>query len=351
MDIRVKEYLNVDKELMQKTWNDFYQCVEKKKLIVFGASSGALHLMQEKTLDIAYFTDNAESKWGQEINGIPVYSPKQIQKENMDDIVVLIASVYISSITQQLKEIGVKYIFARRFLDYDSMVIKEQDIAEARSVIDILYDDRSKEICRRIIQKRIDKDMDYTDLAREADQQYFDDEIMKCREDEIFVDAGSFDGSTSVDFVKWTKNTYKKIIIYEPMKENIKNVENTVQNLHNVAIKNKALWNKAELLNFGFNGAGSTVNTSGLTAEAEPLDADSKVTFVKMDIEGAEMKALEGMKNIIIEQKPVLAICIYHLYDDLWKIPQYIHELVPEYKLYMRHYSKINEETVIYAMI
>ena len=32
-------------------------------------------------------------------------------------------------------------------------------------------------------------------------------------------------------------------------------------------------------------------------------------------------------------------------------IPKYIHELVPEYKLYMRHYSKINEETVIYAIL
>lgn len=105
------------------------------------------------------------------------------------------------------------------------------------------------------------------------------------------------------------------------------------------------------MLQFSFDGAGSSIDENGITVEAEPLDPDSKVTFVKMDIEGAEMNALEGMKSIIMEQKPKLAICIYHLYDDLWNIPKYIHELVPEYKLYMRHYSKINEETVIYAIL
>ena len=193
--------------------------------------------------------------------------------------------------------------------------------------------------------------MDYSDLAKEVSQQYFDDEIVSCQINESFVDAGAFDGATSVEFAKWAKKGYEKIVIYEPMKENIVNVKHTVQNLQNVEIRNKALWDKKELLHFSFDGAGSSIDENGMTVEAEPLDPDSKVTFVKMDIEGAEMNALEGMKSIIMEQKPKLAICIYHLYDDLWKIPQYIHELVPEYKLYMRHYSKINEETVIYAIL
>ena len=140
MDIRIREYINADKELMRKTWSDFYQCIENKKIIVFGASSGAVHLMKEKTLDIAYFVDNAQAKWNQTLNGTPVYSPERIKEENMDHIVVLIASVYISSIAKQLKELGVKHIFARRFLDYDSMIIREQDMQEANSVLDLLYD-------------------------------------------------------------------------------------------------------------------------------------------------------------------------------------------------------------------
>lgn len=40
-----------------------------------------------------------------------------------------------------------------------------------------------------------------------------------------------------------------------------------------------------------------------------------------MDIEGAEQMALKDAQQIIIDQKPKLAICIYHSLKDLWEIP------------------------------
>ena len=76
-----------------------------------------------------------------------------------------------------------------------------------------------------------------------------------------------------------------------------------------------------------------------------------EVTFIKMDIEGAELKALKGAKNIILRDKPKLAISIYHKPEDIVEIPLFIKELVPEYKLYIRHYSNDSIETVLYAVI
>ena len=70
-----------------------------------------------------------------------------------------------------------------------------------------------------------------------------------------------------------------------------------------------------------------------------------------MDIEGSEIKALEGAKNTISKYKPNLAICIYHKTDDLWKIPDLIHKMVPEYQLYIRHHSCIFYDTVLYAKL
>ena len=75
------------------------------------------------------------------------------------------------------------------------------------------------------------------------------------------------------------------------------------------------------------------------------------ITFIKMDIEGSEMRALKGAKQIITTYKPKLAICIYHKLDDLWRIPQYIHSLVPEYKFYIRHHSILYSDTVLYATL
>lgn len=75
-----------------------------------------------------------------------------------------------------------------------------------------------------------------------------------------------------------------------------------------------------------------------------------KITFIKMDIEGAEYNALLGCKKIIKEQRPKLAICIYHKPEDIIQIPSLILSLNEEYIFYIRHYSTIWGETVLYAL-
>ena len=70
-----------------------------------------------------------------------------------------------------------------------------------------------------------------------------------------------------------------------------------------------------------------------------------------MDIEGSELRALQGAKRLIQQYKPKLAISIYHKPEDTIDIPYYIHELVPEYRFYIRHYSYSPAETILYAII
>lgn len=74
-------------------------------------------------------------------------------------------------------------------------------------------------------------------------------------------------------------------------------------------------------------------------------------SYIKMDIEGAELKALEEARNTIVNYKPKLAICVYHKPEDIIEIPLYIHKIVPEYRFYLRHHSKTAEETVLYAIV
>ena len=70
-----------------------------------------------------------------------------------------------------------------------------------------------------------------------------------------------------------------------------------------------------------------------------------------MDIEGADLKALEGAKTTIKRDKPDLAICVYHKINDLWEIPNYIKYLVPEYSFAIRHCSITKNGTIMYAKI
>ena len=97
----------------------------------------------------------------------------------------------------------------------------------------------------------------------------------------------------------------------------------------------------------------SMVTKEGTKIEATTIDeavGDEEVTFIKMDIEGSELKALKGAEKTIRRCRPKLAICVYHRVDDLVTIPQYIQSLCPDYKLFYRNYCQLGLEAIIYAV-
>ncbi len=75
------------------------------------------------------------------------------------------------------------------------------------------------------------------------------------------------------------------------------------------------------------------------------------VSLIKMDIEGSEMEALKGCAGIIREQKPIMAVCVYHRIEDMWEVPLYLKELCGDYDIYMRHHAEYwVSETVCYGV-
>jgi hypothetical protein len=91
----------------------------------------------------------------------------------------------------------------------------------------------------------------------------------------------------------------------------------------------------------------------GVEVRCAPLDEVLEgvdVTFLKMDIEGAEPDALAGAAKLIARCRPVLAICVYHRQDHLWTIPLWIKRLVPEYRLYLRPHHEECWDLVCYAV-
>ncbi len=115
----------------------------------------------------------------------------------------------------------------------------------------------------------------------------------------------------------------------------------------------KGLWSEYAEMSFKSNGGSSSITEDGdvhIIADCIDRCIDAPVTFIKMDIEGAEYQAILGAKNIINKYKPKLAICVYHKPEDIWELPWLIHKINPEYKFYLRHYSFGDVETVLYAL-
>ena len=109
--------------------------------------------------------------------------------------------------------------------------------------------------------------------------------------------------------------------------------------------------NEAVLYDDAISGAAiANEGIEGKTVRLSDHLRTEAVSFIKMDIEGAEMGALRGAAELIRSRRPDLAICTYHTISDLYEIPLYIHALVPEYRLYLRHHTPVFCETVCYAL-
>jgi len=91
------------------------------------------------------------------------------------------------------------------------------------------------------------------------------------------------------------------------------------------------------------SGAGEDVPVTTLDlAVAEP------VSLIKMDLEGWEMKALAGGERHIRQDRPKLAIAVYHSASDFRDVWRYARSIHPDYKVYLRHYTQGWSETVMF---
>lgn len=89
-----------------------FEAIEKKKKVVFGASGGAirfLNILEQYNIRPLFLCDSNNAKWGKSVKGIEVISPSSLKELcEKQDIIVIIASVYVKEIYEQLIKIGIK---------------------------------------------------------------------------------------------------------------------------------------------------------------------------------------------------------------------------------------------------
>ena len=129
--------------------------------------------------------------------------------------------------------------------------------------------------------------------------------------------------------------------------ENFKGLKTAITNsgfdVEKVKTYNAGLADKSKELKVSGGSAGQGFNlmaegdTSAQILAIDDIDimVEGKLC-IKMDIEGFEMKALQGARETIKKYKPELAVCVYHKYNDIRDIPRFIKSLAPEYNILLR---------------
>lgn len=189
-------------------------------------------------------------------------------------------------------------------------------------------------------------------------EQYFNPDFITFEKEEVFVDAGCCNLGTSIRLTKYCSKL-KKVYAFEPDPGNFEKCISRKSELADTEIElfPCGTWSESQTLHFRATAdCGARICEDGeisvkVMSIDEAVAGKDKITFIKMDVEGSELESLKGAKNTIVKDRPKLAICIYHKPEDLVEIPMYIKELVPEYKLYVRHHSNTVYETVLYAVM
>ncbi|MBR5361118.1 MAG: FkbM family methyltransferase [Lachnospiraceae bacterium] len=197
---------------------------------------------------------------------------------------------------------------------------------------------------------------DYDICLGTIGNQYFD--VFTPKQNEVIIDAGAYDGTTEEKFFEWGKDCIDRIYAFELDPRNAEKCMSTFRNngYDNVVFINKGVANENKTIHLATGNQSSASSKRGKGGQEAYIcriddEISDRVTFIKMDIEGEELNALKGAERTIREYKPRLAICIYHKPSDLYKIPGYLHKIVPEYKFVVRHYTSIEWETVLYAWV
>jgi FkbM family methyltransferase len=176
---------------------------------------------------------------------------------------------------------------------------------------------------------------------------FLPEDIIKGLDNKDFIDCGAYIGESALIFEK--EYNPNKIYSFEPVLDNYKFLAENIKinNLKKVIAIQKGVGEKSTTIKFVSLGVSSFISEKG-DAEMDIISIDEyveknnlSVGLIKMDIEGYELKALEGAKKTIKKFKPVLLIGIYHNPEELFNTKQYIQDILPNYEFKIKHLADI----------
>lgn len=310
---------------------------------------------------IDFCSDSNPAKWGKTFHGVPCVPPSELEKIK-DELAVFVTVGEFDSVLADLAAKGfprVNLIYKYDLLSSDFLSRQNPDEVCTRleEVRGMLADVRSVQVFDTILDRLLDPGAAPGIMAGVCEgDQYFPSGLIRLREDESLVDAGAFTGDTVADFLKRTGGRFEAIHCFELNSANFSALQKSVSEIpgaDRIFLYPEGLWNEPCEITYSVELSQSTIGAGeakGKVGRLDDLLGNRRVTILKMDIEGAERNALEGAKRTILSNRPKLAVCVYHHFKDLWEIPLFLRSLVPSYRIYLRHHTRLEYETVCYAL-
>lgn len=362
--------------LLRETNNHFLDTIERMQkngqpLVLLGAGLLAQvtwEFLNRKGITVDYVAINRQYiESGMVFNGLPVKAIETLIEEPQRYNYILAFNVvseeFQHSLTSNAEEI---LVFDPSFIGVSTTEYYTPEFCDRHSVAlnefyHHLADEHSRKTMVAFLNQRLCARRGGCHEVYEP-AHYFPQDIVRLTDHEVFIDCGAYNGDSIAHFMQEVEkqgvSQPERIIGFEPDADNFEKLKINTQDLPFCQCEPKGVWYEDSILRFqSGSGQSSHVSNNGegtisisLTSIDNTLAGDN-TTFIKMDIEGVELNALQGAAETIKKHHPLLAISVYHKPDDLIVIPQYIKSLNSNYQLYLRSHSpELAYELVLYAI-
>ena len=338
---------------------------------VFGAGSfgkGLVEVLNNYNVEVVGILDNkATGSW----SGLEIQNPA-----NADNSIHVVMGVHnlfgdLKEIYRGLHEVGFKsitspvelfkvlselgYVREQYWMttDFDLFDRESRDIQEFRN---LLGDDKSKGLYDAILKYRMTGDIKWLPDILSIKEQYLPRDLPVVPKPMKLIDCGAYVGEI-VEYAHNLDFEIESIYAFEP---DPKNYLELVSALKSAKLAGNSLalpmgvGENASQLRFAADGnLGAAISETGdIVIQVVSIDEclqGTDINYVKMDIEGSEQSALNGMESTIRKLKPNLAISAYHKPNDLWSLGLWVNKLDLGYKFGLRCYGHQCFDTVLYA--
>ncbi|MDA8290622.1 MAG: FkbM family methyltransferase [Actinomycetota bacterium] len=356
------------------------------RIVLFGAGRlgrRTLAGLRAAGVDPVAFSDNRPGSWGTELDGVPVLAPEQAAARHGADAVFVVtiwgagSTHRLEDTRAQLASLGCERVVPAAWLawrhaeqllpfyamDLPSRLLEQSD--DVRRGFAILADDPSR--AEYVSQVRWRLDGDPGGLAHPVPgTQYLVTDVATVLEGEVVLDCGAYDGDTLRSWLAERGPGFRAYVAMEPDPATRARLERCVAALEDGARS------RVRVLPYSVGGTTGTVTFSasgslssslrddgpgvgGIEVECVRLDdlaelEETPPTFVKMDIEGAELDALAGASSLVTGTHPMLAVAAYHRQDHLWRVPLALRALWSRYSLSLRPHNEQGWDLICYAV-
>ncbi|MBQ9066579.1 MAG: FkbM family methyltransferase [Clostridia bacterium] len=342
---------------------------ESRPILLYGTGDGADKLFRALDyygISVSDIFVSDEFYRNQTFRGYQCRTYGEIRERYPDAVILLAFAVFRKDMLRWIREIGEDYellvpdlpVFGDDWYSMERYLREEKEIGET---LELLADDRSRSVFSDLIHYRISGKPSYLQHCESPREEIFSD-LFALSKEEDYVDLGAFRGDTISEFLEQTGGSFHSILALEPDEKNFRKLQEYVGELglseeqkESVCLLPYASWSGSGIHSFdGGGGRSSALGEGKWTVETRSVDSllsGRQVTYLKMDVEGAERETLAGLSETLRTWKPKLAVSAYHRTEDLLLLPRLIRSGNPDYCIHLRHHPYYPAwETNYYAL-